>query len=496
MANLQQSLLARARTELHTSACDILGCDVPVALAGMGGVARAELVTAVSEAGGYGFLGMVRESPRFMRKQIQAVRAGTQRDFGVNIIPAATPSDLFKEQLLVCIEEKIHSICLFWELDRDTVSKLRDNGIFVVCQVGSAKEAEQALAAGAQMLIAQGIEAGGHVRGTVARSKLLAEALALAGDVPVLSAGGMARGRDLADALDQGASGVVMGTAFLATQESFAHDYHKQRIVEGSSKDTVHTQDFHINWPRGAFVRVLQNSVTTGQYGDPFAPEHEAIGEDYGRTLYRFSTDSPLRTTTGELEQMALYAGLGAGEINDIPTAAERMDAILSEALEQRADMPKQPSSEDAESDVKFASPSCTAATADDGYMGYLTLEEITTFLNTLLEAERAGARAAARLALDSLDEAGKVAMKKLHTNEVFCCRLLLDELSLLGATPSPRVGDFYGKLMAIPSHTERVIFLAKGQRWVARKLEENLPKIRSAHLHSRLTEMLSLHKV
>ena len=481
------------RYGLRTKVCDLLGCDVPVVLAGMGGVARANLVSAVSAAGGYGILGMVRESPEFIRRQIHEVRAQTEKDFGVNLIPAATPRDLFLKELQVCLEERVHSVCLFWDLDDEVILRLRDNGILVICQVGSRQEAIQALDAGAQILIAQGVESGGHVRGTQARLKLLADVVSLERDEPILTAGGIARGADLADALNHGAAGIVMGTSFLVTQEAFAHDYHKGRIVEASLSDIIYTQDFHINWPRDAYVRVLRNSVTDGDYGDPFSSERQIIGEDSGRVLYRFGTDSPLQSTIGKLEQMALYAGTGAAAISNIPTAAERMGEILAEAIDARREaIPQKPIGE-VES-IDLASPSCTAALAGNEYMGFMAHEEVVNFLNILLEAERAGARAAVRLAIDTNDRRQSVEMRETHANEVYCCRLLIDELDALGAKVSPRIGDFYDKLMAIPSIDERVVFLAKGQRWVARKIRENLPKIRSDRLHWMLAEMLSLH--
>lgn len=486
-----------AKAAFRTKACDILGCEVPIVLAGMGGVARSELVTAVSEAGGYGFLGMVRESPRFIRKQINAVRAGTVRDFGVNLVPAATAPALFQEELRVCIEEKVHSVCLFWDVDPAAIAQLRANGILVVCQVGSVLDAQQAIAAGAQMLIAQGVEAGGHVRGKESRATFLPAVLAVAGDVPVLVAGGIATGRDFVEALDQGAAGVVLGTALLATHESFAHDYHKSRIVSGSTADTSLTEAFHVNWPRGASVRVLKNSVTEGKHGDPFAGNPETIGEDYGRALYRFSTDSPLRTTTGDLESMAIYAGKGTSAIKGITTAEERIVDILRHALSLRSTKTEKASAglQPTPQRIEVASPSCYASEGDEAYMGFLSHAELVAFLNVLLEAERAGARAAARLVVDLTDQAARAAMKDLHANEVFCCRLLLDEIAALGEVPSPRTGDFYDKLMAVEGNEARVAFLAKGQRWVARKLRENLPKIRPDALHARLTEMLALHE-
>src|SRR5450756_253038 len=92
---------------LQTPICELLGCDVPVVLAGMGGVARSELVAAVSAAGGFGFLGMVREAPDFVRSEIARVRAATTRDFGVNLIPAATPPDLLEAELEAVIAERV-----------------------------------------------------------------------------------------------------------------------------------------------------------------------------------------------------------------------------------------------------------------------------------------------------------------------------------------------------------------------------------------------------
>lgn len=126
---------------------------------------------------------------------------------------------------------------------------------------------------------------------------------------------------------------MVIGTAFLATRESFAHDYHKMRIVEAEPGDTVHTEAFHLNWPKGAAVRVLSNSVTRGEHGDPFGAGRHIIGEQKGRPIYLFSTDSPLRNMSGDFEAMALYAGEGAGLIKSVPPAAERLNAIVDEAL-------------------------------------------------------------------------------------------------------------------------------------------------------------------
>jgi nitronate monooxygenase len=201
-------------------------------------------------------------------------------------------------------------------------------GILVVYQVGSTKEAETAQRAGAHILIAQGVEAGGHVRGTTPLKRLLPEVILRRASARIR---GIVDGRDVADALSSGADGVVMGTAFLASPESFAHDYHKGRIVAAQSQDTLLTDMFHINWPIGAPIRVLQNSATRGERGDPFGPK-SVIGEEEGRPIYLFSTDSPLRSMTGDFEAMALYSGQGVDKIDAIIPAGDRLRAIVAEA--------------------------------------------------------------------------------------------------------------------------------------------------------------------
>jgi hypothetical protein len=119
---------------LRTQACVLLGCEHPVVLAGMGGVGRSELVAAVTQAGGFGFLGMVREPPSLIRREVEAVRRVTSKPFGANLIPAATDGDLLEQQLVTCIELGVPVVALFWDLSREVVRRLCDAGILVVCR--------------------------------------------------------------------------------------------------------------------------------------------------------------------------------------------------------------------------------------------------------------------------------------------------------------------------------------------------------------------------
>jgi nitronate monooxygenase len=479
---------------LHTPVCDLLCCEYPIVLAGMGGVARSELVAAVSEAGGFGFLGMVRESPEFITSEITAVRARTARPFGVNLIPAATKPDWLAAELDACIAARIHAVTLFWDLSVETVKRLRGEGVLVACQVGSLAEARAAEDAGADILIAQGLEAGGHVRGLSGLRALLAEVLA-AVEAPVLAAGGVTDGEDLARVMKLGAQGAVIGTAFLATEESFAHDFHKRRIVSAAAGDTVHTQAFHINWPAGAYVRVLPNSVTRGERGDPFVGPRQVIGADGARSIYLFSTDSPLRSMSGDFEAMALYAGQGAGRLTDIVPAGQRLRAIADRAMVSLPAERRRQTHGDPE-DAGSSSPVCYASQADDTYMGYADTAELVAELNILLEAERAGARVAARITADAADAELKALAMAIHADEVKWCRALFGALGDLRAEPSTKVGDFYDKAMAIEGVEARLAFVNQGQGWVVRKLRALVPRIRDSALHAVLSDMLRAHEV
>ena len=323
---------------LRTPLCDFLGCEVPILLAGMGGVARWELAAAVARAGGYPTLGMVREAPDLIEAEVTALRRATDRPFAVNLIPAATDPDLLRAQIDRCLALGVGAFSFFWDIVPDAVARVKAAGCLVLHQVGTLQAARDAEAAGADVLIAQGIEAGGHVHGRLGAFALAADLLR-ATHLPVVVSGGIADGRGLAAALAMGAAGVQCGTVFLATEEAFAHDFHKARVVEAGAEDTILTDVFVLNWPKGAAVRVIANSVTAALDGrflghDPQDLPREAIAWDEGVARLRYSTDSPLRTTTGDLEAMALYSGQGAGGIRDITPAGERLRAIAAEAAE------------------------------------------------------------------------------------------------------------------------------------------------------------------
>jgi nitronate monooxygenase len=322
--------------ELSTALTQRLGCRHPVISAGMGGPARADLAAAVSEAGGFGLLGMVREPPALIEREIASLRAKTDRPFGVNLIPFATPKAQLEDELAVCFNARVPAMCFFWEVYPDLIDRVKKTGALMLYQVGSVEDARLAEKAGADVVIIQGIEAGGHVKATAPLATLLPR-IADAIDIPIAASGGIADGRGLASALAMGADGVHCGTVFLASTESFAHDYHKQRLVAAGADDTVLTDLFCINWPPHAPVRVLKNSVTEAA-GDKLWGYHPdnlpriTIGDEEGRAILKFGTDSPLKSMTGDFEQMALYAGQGVGIEKAIRPAAAILNEMVADA--------------------------------------------------------------------------------------------------------------------------------------------------------------------
>jgi Domain of unknown function (DUF6306) len=144
---------------------------------------------------------------------------------------------------------------------------------------------------------------------------------------------------------------------------------------------------------------------------------------------------------------------------------------------------------------VEAGSPACSMHEADDAYMGYAGKDELTAMLNELLEAEHAGAR----VTLESARAAGggpiAELMRSIHRDEARWCGMLADHIRTLGEAPTPKVGAFYGKAMAIEDLGERITFLNRGQGWVVRKLREMLPRVRGDRLHADLSEMLGSHE-
>ncbi|HWM54744.1 MAG TPA: nitronate monooxygenase [Solirubrobacterales bacterium] len=233
-----------------------LGVETPVVQAGLGGgLSGHELAAAVSEAGGLGTIAVI--GAEAIEAELAAARALTGRPLAVNLLLPFAEGDWF------AAAEGADVVVTFWGDPKRSVA-----GAWIH-QCGSVEEAKAAHAAGADAVIVQGVEAGGHVRGTTPALELLEQArAALPSDYPLFLAGGIAERRDVEEALDAGASAAVAGTRFLLSEESRAHPEYKHRLL--GAGETLLTELFGAGWP--APHRVVPNAATERDDQDPLPP--------------------------------------------------------------------------------------------------------------------------------------------------------------------------------------------------------------------------------
>lgn len=223
---------------LHTRLCDLLSIEVPIICAPMGpNITGLELTAAVSNAGGLGVMQAQLYPPSLLRQHIRHLRDLTDKPFGVNFV-LHFPHE---ENVEVCLEERVPVLSFFWGDPAPYVERAHALGIKVFDQVGSVASAQRSAHAGVDVIIAQGVEAGGHVAGQVSSIVLVPRVVDAVVPIPVIAAGGIADARGLVAALALGADGIVMGTRFLATPEANAHPIYQQKLVDATEEETVYT---------------------------------------------------------------------------------------------------------------------------------------------------------------------------------------------------------------------------------------------------------------
>lgn len=324
---------------LRTPLCSALGIDYPILSVGMGALAGPELTAAVSNAGACGVLGRVSGAPAAdLRHRIRHVRTLTDKPFGVNII-LATVQEGYVD---ACLDERVPLLVLFWGDARPYVGEAHRRGVKVFLQVGSVEEAMVAADAGVDGVIAQGMEAGGHVKSTTALSTLLPGVVEAVHPVPVLASGGIATGRGVVAALSLGAQAVSLGTRFLCSEEADADAEYKARVVHDTAEDTVYTSLFDVGWANAPH-RVLRNKAVTewDAAGRPPSGQRPGEGSIIGTVprggstveLQRYSARSyPLRGFKGDIEYCVLYAGESCRLIQDVKPAGQIVADLVREA--------------------------------------------------------------------------------------------------------------------------------------------------------------------
>ena len=309
---------------------DVLGIEKPILSAPMAGAAGPELVAAVCNAGGYGVIPLWGRSREHVSAGIDELRELTDRNFAVNL----NLSFPYEEQLGMCIAKGVHGVSLFWGMEPSAIGRAKAGGLIVLVSVGNAQEAQIAADAGADVIVAQGWEAGGHVWGQVSTMALV-PAVVDAVSVPVVAAGGIADGRGMAAAMMLGASGVWIGTRLLASSEATIHEVYRNRILQASEADTQWAHDLYdVGWP-DAPHRALSNSTSRGWVdAGCSAPgnrpnEEQQIGHrPNGDPVVRYQSYTPLPETMGDVEAMSLWSGQGVSLVRDVMPAADIVEDI------------------------------------------------------------------------------------------------------------------------------------------------------------------------
>ena len=322
---------------IRTRFCERFGIDAPIAVAPMGlDLTGPDLVAAVCNAGGVGILQAQLSPPSLLRQQIRHLRTLTAKPFGVNFVLHFP----HREGIQVCIDERVPALSFFWGDPSEFIPAAHAAGIAVLHQVGSVDAATRAKQAGVDVIIAQGVEAGGHVTGQVSTMVLLPRIVDAVTPALVLAVGGIADARGLAAALCLGADGVVMGTRFLATPEANAHPGYKAKLIAASEEDTVRTILFGNGWPHAPH-RTLKTSFVN-EWVDCEGETQVARPDEplVGRTtisgaempIQRFVSMPPNVHTTGDIESLALLAGQSVGLIHEIRPAADIVRELVDGA--------------------------------------------------------------------------------------------------------------------------------------------------------------------
>ena len=329
---------------LRTPLCDRLGIDVPILLAGMGGIAMADLCSAVSNSGGLGFLGGMTLTVAQLKDEIAATKARTDRPFGVDVFLGTPPSaevldrlaaslppgapplehgayDTFlrtREMAEAVIEGGVPFLASALANPGWFTAEAHAAGVTVLSLVGSVRQAVECVAAGADMVVAQGYDAGGHT-GRIGTMSLIPQ-IADAVDVPVIAAGGIGDGRGVAAALALGAEAVWVGTRFVATREAQVVDSYKSRLVGMGDDDTVITKGFS-----GKPCRLAKNEFTAFWERDPERIQPFPAQGFASREVRRDKADD-------DADWLPMPAGQISGLVHDIPSAADVLERLADEA--------------------------------------------------------------------------------------------------------------------------------------------------------------------
>ena len=313
--------------------CGLIGIDIPIVQAAMGGATSSQLAAAVSNAGGLGMLAHGWSPPDAMRAEIRATKALTSRPFGVNLV-LTQPQE---ERLAVCLSEGVQVVSFFWGQAGSLIAAAHRGGAKVLHTVASAEGARISVDDGADVIVAQGWEAGGHVYGTVATMALVPAVVDRVAPVPVLAAGGIADGRGLAAAMALGASGAWIGTRFLASSEAAIHPRYRDRLLAAKETDTVYGTLFDVGWPDAPHRTLRNKTIETWEAAGRPPPgkrpgEGAVVAKSPDGDIVAYQPHTPGGDDSGDIDALSLWSGQGVGLVRRTQPAAEIVHEIWQEA--------------------------------------------------------------------------------------------------------------------------------------------------------------------
>jgi enoyl-[acyl-carrier protein] reductase II len=309
---------------LHTPICDYFNIEYPIVLAGMGGVAMHRLAAAVSNAGGLGVIGGAGCSPEQLREEIRRTRELTDKPFAVDLL--APIPDMMRPHMPVLIEEQVRIFVAGLAVPAEFIRTMHEHDMKVVVMCGKVHHGEKAVQAGADVVVAQGSEAGGHT-GEIGMISLVPQMIR-AVRLPVLAAGGIAHGSQAAAALTLGAQGVIVGTRFIATPEAQAAQIYRDAIVGARDDSTLRTRCY-----TGKPCRVIRTAYALEWEREPakIKPFPEQARVSYRNGVMGFSGRAG---ETADRERTFMPTGQGAGLIESVKPAAEVFADLLRETEE------------------------------------------------------------------------------------------------------------------------------------------------------------------
>lgn len=320
---------------LATRFTKLVGCTAPIQQAGMGALANQHLAAAVANAGGQGMLSWSGMPADKMAETLDELRKQTTGVFGVNFLIPGFEGLEKEPEVRECVSvaaAKANVIDFFYtDPIPSLVELVHQHGALVCWQIGSPEEAVAAANAGCDFIVAQGIEAGGHLRGKVGLMALLNQVLQVV-DIPVLAAGGIGTGRNLAAVLAAGADGARVGTRFVAAEEAGAHPYYVQALIQAEAKDTIYTDTFSYGWP-DAPHRVLRSCVEAAKaFPGEIVGERMSLYSGHRAPVHRLEPLPVMRDTTGSVEAMSLWAGESVAGVTKLQPAAEIIQELTEES--------------------------------------------------------------------------------------------------------------------------------------------------------------------